>query len=75
MGQIVRARVTAMKPDGKLDLSVKGKIPMQMDKDAELILNRIEACGGKIPFNDKADAEVIKEEFYMSICLQVQIYY
>ena len=66
VGQIVRARVTAVKPDGKLDLSVKGKIPMQMDKDAELILNRIEACGGKIPFNDKADAEVIKEEFYMS---------
>ena len=41
VGQIVRARVTAVKPDGKLDLSVKGKIPMQMDKDAELILNII----------------------------------
>ena len=66
VGQTVRARVTAVKPDGKLDLSVKDKISMQMDKDAELILNRIEACGGKLPFNDKADAEVIKEEFSMS---------
>ena len=62
----MRARVTAVKPDGKLDLSIKDKIPMQMDKDAELILNRIEERGGKLPFNDKADAEVIKEEFSMS---------
>lgn len=66
VGQTVRARVTAVKPDGKLDLSVKDKIPMQMDKDAEIILDRIETYGGKLSFNDKADAEIIKKEFAMS---------
>ena len=66
VGQTVLARVTAVKPDGKLDLSVKDKIPMQMDKDAQVIMDRLVSCGGKLPFNDKADAEVIKAEFSMS---------
>ena len=66
VGQTVEARVTAVKPDGKLDLSVREKIPMQMDKDAEMIYKRMQAMGGKLPFNDKADAELIKTEFNMS---------
>ncbi len=66
VGQTVTARVTAVKTDGKLDLSVKEKIPMQMDKDAEIIYKRIEKMGGKLPFTDKADAELIKTEFNMS---------
>lgn len=66
VGQTVTARVAAVKPDGKLDLSVKDKIPMQMDKDAEMILAKIEKCGGVLPFTDKADPELIKKEFNMS---------
>lgn len=66
VGDTVKARVTAVKPDGKLDLSVKDKIPMQMDKDAELIYKKIETLSGVLPFTDKADAEVIKETFDMS---------
>ena len=30
IGQRIEARVTAVKPDGKLDLSIRGKIPEQM---------------------------------------------
>ncbi len=66
VGDTVKARVTAVKPDGKLDLSVKDKIPMQMDKDAELIYKKIETLSGVLPFTDKADAEVIKDTFDMS---------
>lgn len=66
VGQTVKARVTAVKADGKLDLSVRDKIPMQMDKDAEMIYKRMEKMGGKLPFTDKADAELIKTEFNMS---------
>ena len=66
VGQTVTARVTSVKADGKLDLSVKEKIPMQMDKDAEIIYKRMERMGGKLPFTDKADAELIKTEFNMS---------
>lgn len=66
VGQSVRARVAAVKPDGKLDLSIKDKIPMQMDKDAQIILEKMERNGGKLPFTDKADPEIIKKEFQMS---------
>ena len=58
--------MAAVKEDGKLDLSVRGKIPEQMDKDAELILECIETCGGKLPFTDKADPERIKAQMGMS---------
>lgn len=66
VGQTVSARVAAVKADGKLDLSLKDKIPMQMDKDAQLILKRMEERGGVLPFTDKADPEIIKKEFNMS---------
>ena len=66
VGQVVKARVTEVKADGKLDLSVRDKIPMQMDKDAEEILQRMEELGGTLPFTDKADPELIKKEFQMS---------
>lgn len=66
VGQTVTARVTAVKADGKLDLSVRDKIPMQMNKDAEAVMKRIENCGGILSFNDKADPELIKKEFNLS---------
>ena len=66
IGTTVEARVTAVKEDGKLDLSVREKIPEQMDKDAALIIRVIEQYDGKLPFNDKADPELIKREFGLS---------
>ena len=66
MGQTVKARVTAVKADGKLDLSVRDKIPMQMDKDAEMIWKRLQELNGVLPFNDKAEPELIKREFGLS---------
>ena len=66
VGQVVEARVTDVKEDGKLDLSVRERIPEQMDKDAKLIWERLEEYGGILPFTDKADPEVIKREFGLS---------
>ena len=67
VGQQITARVAAVKEDGKLDLSVRGKIPEQMDVDAQDILEAIERkYGGELPFTDKADPERIKQEFGMS---------
>lgn len=66
VGNIVEARVTAVKEDGKLDLSVRDKIPEQMDKDAQYIMKVIESHDGVLPFTDKADPEIIKAEFGMS---------
>ena len=39
-------RVTAVKEDGKLDLSIREKIPAQMDKDAEYVLGIMKKCDG-----------------------------
>lgn len=65
-GDVVTARVTEVKADGKISLSVREKAFLQMDGDADMIMKRIEELGGKLPFNDKADAEVIKAEFGIS---------
>ena len=66
IGQQVEARVADVKADGKMDLSVRGRIPEQMDADAQQIMERIEKNGGCLPFTDKADPERIKMEFGMS---------
>lgn len=65
-GQEIEARVTAVKADGKLDLSVRGRIPEQMDADAQMILKKLDANGGVLPFTDKSDPEEIRREFGIS---------
>ena len=66
VGDIVEARVTDVKADGKLDLSVREKAYMLIEKDAERVLEVIDSFGGALPFNDKANPEVIKREMEMS---------
>ena len=66
MGDKVHARVTEVKPDGKLTLSVREKAFIQMNKDAEVVLKRIQENGGSLALNDKSDAEVIKAELGLS---------
>lgn len=66
VGQEIEARVADIKKDGKLDLSVRERIPEQMDKDAQIILTHMESLGGSLPYTDKVDPERIKEDFNMS---------
>lgn len=66
IGDVIEARVAAVKEDGKLDLSIKEKIPEQMDKDGERLLESMRNNKGIIPFTDKAEPEKIYEEFRMS---------
>lgn len=65
-GDVVEARVTKVRDDGKLDLSPKEKAYIQMDADSELVMKVIDEFDGVLPFNDKASPEVIKREFDMS---------
>ncbi len=65
-GDIVQARVTGVKPDGKLDLSVREKGYLQIDADASAILKMLEEGDGVIPFTDKASPELIREKAHMS---------
>lgn len=66
IGDVVTARITNIKPDGKLDLTLRKKAYLQMDADAGKVMEVIEAYGGSLPFNDKASPEVIKKEMQMS---------
>lgn len=65
-GQEIEARVAAVKADGKLDLSIRHRIPEQMDDDARKIVERMNKNGGELPFTDKADPELIRDELGMS---------
>lgn len=62
----VEARVIRVREDGKLDLSVREKAYLQMDTDAEKILELLNSYEGALPFNDKAAPEVIRHETGMS---------
>lgn len=59
-------RVAGVLDDGKLTLSVRDKAYIQMSKDADLIMEMIESGGGRLPFNDKADPELIRSKTGMS---------
>lgn len=66
VGTRISGRVIRVREDGKLDLSVREKAYLQMDQDARMIWERLQQYGGTLPFNDKADAEVIRAEFGLS---------
>lgn len=66
VGQEVHARVTKVREDGKLDLSARDKAHNQIFLDAELVMQVINEFDGVLPFNDKANPEVIAREFKLS---------
>ncbi len=66
IGETVSARVTAVKADGKLDLSIREKGYLQMDTDIARILARLQAEGGTLTLSDKSSPEEIREQMGMS---------
>lgn len=66
IGDTLEARVTAVKPDGKLDLSDREKAYLQIETDAENVMRAIEEFSGVLPFTDKASPETIKRELGLS---------
>lgn len=66
IGDVIDARVTRVKEDGKLNLSVREKAYLQIDKDVELVRKVIAEFDGVLPFNDKVSPEIISREFGLS---------
>lgn len=66
IGDDITARVTSIREDGKLNLSIREKAYIQMQEDGERVMKAIESFDGALPFNDKASPEVIKRELDMS---------
>ena len=65
-GQILTVRITQVREDGKLTVTAKQKAYLQMDTDAERIEEAIREEGGVLPFDDKADPELINRRFGIS---------
>ena len=66
IGDTIHGRVSKVRDDHKLSISLKQKAYIQMDEDSSIIYHAIEKRGGSLPFTDKASPEIIKAEFDMS---------
>lgn len=66
IGDVIQARVTDVKEDGKLNLSIREKAYLQIGKDAQKVMEVIDSFDGALPFTDKASPEVIRRELQMS---------
>ncbi len=66
VGDTVKARVSNVRPDGKLDLSLRAPVVDQMTEDAAVLLRKLQQNNGTLPFSDKADPDLIRREMQMS---------
>ncbi len=66
VGDRVDARVKNVRPDGKLELSVRDTAYNEIEGDAQKILDLLKARGGKLRLNDDSSPESIKAELNIS---------
>lgn len=66
VGDLIQARVTKVKEDGRLDLSLREKSFIAMDTDSLMIYRELLRAGGSLPLNDKSSPEDIYERFQLS---------
>lgn len=66
VGDVIEAKVSDVKEDGKLDLTLRDKAYIQMDADGAKILELLDSYAGVLPFTEKASPEVIKRETGLS---------
>lgn len=66
IGKDVSARVVKVLEDGRLNLSIREKAYLQINRDVEKLLKLFDSYEGSLPFSDKAPPEVIKYETGMS---------
>ncbi len=66
IGDDVTCRVMKVLDDGRLTLSIRKKAYLQIEDDAEILLDILDSFEGVLPFNDKAAPEVIRHETGMS---------
>lgn len=50
---MIEAKVTDVKADGKLDLTMREKAYIQMDSDSEKLLELLDSYAGVLPFSER----------------------
>lgn len=66
MGDAVTGRVTFIRPDGRLNISLREQKEKAIGGDTELLLTYLARHGGAMPFSDKSDPDAIKAAFGLS---------
>jgi hypothetical protein len=55
-----------VRPDGKLDLSLRERPGKQIDSDAQLIIAKLKGNDGFLPLNDDSSPEEVRDRLGMS---------
>lgn len=66
IGDVLSLRITEVREDGKLNLSLGQPAYKQMEVDSEMVYEAILSYDGVLPFNDKASPEIIEREMGLS---------
>ena len=66
VGDKLKGVVKKVRKDNKLDISLSQIGYRNIERSALIVLEKIKANNGKLPFNDKSDPEEIKSNFQMS---------
>lgn len=66
VGDEVQARVKQVRPDGKLELSMRKQTSQQIEIDAKCIMEKLERGNGSLMLNDQSSPDQIKAQLSMS---------
>ncbi|MDF2928269.1 S1-like domain-containing RNA-binding protein [Anaerospora sp.] len=66
VGETITARITFIREDGRLNVSMRPVKEEAMDQDAEALLKYLRQRSGKMPYSDESAPELIKEKFNLS---------
>ena len=66
VGEVVTARVTYIRDDGRLNASLKESKEKALITDAEKIMELLQRRNGKMPYSDESSPEVIRDKFGIS---------
>lgn len=66
VGEEVSVRVTYIRPDGRLNASLREAKEKAMATDAQRILELLENRNGRMPYSDETSPDVIRDKFHIS---------
>jgi len=66
VGETITARITFIREDGRLNVSMRPVKEEAMGQDAESLLKYLEARKGRMPYSDDTAPEIIREKFNLS---------
>lgn len=65
-GAVLEARITKVREDGKVNLSIREKAAIQINSDLEIIMKALELSNGVLYLNDESEPEDIKRKLNLS---------